>query len=59
MTTSLHPSASAHTAAAAITCDPDFVLPDRSANPPRLPAWIVVTIAVASACAVALVSRHT
>ena len=34
MTTSLHPSASAHTAAAAITCDPDFVLPDRSANPP-------------------------
>nr|WP_164929885.1 hypothetical protein [Brachybacterium faecium] len=42
---------------ATITCDPDFVLPDRSSSPPRLPAWIVASIALTSACAVLLVNR--
>ena len=39
-----------------ITYDPDFALPDRSLQP-RLPLWVVATVALSTVCAAALVAR--
>ncbi|MDN5820292.1 MAG: hypothetical protein L0H74_04955 [Brachybacterium sp.] len=55
MTTSPKPTTSVHSAL--ITCDPDFVLSDRSQRY-RLPTWLMLAFAVTTACATAVASRH-
>ncbi|ASK66454.1 hypothetical protein CFK39_12215 [Brachybacterium avium] len=49
------PTTSVHSAL--ITCDPDFVLSDRPSRY-RLPMWLMLAVAVTTACATAAASRH-
>ena len=51
------PSTTSAIDGALITCDPDFVLPDRSESK-GLPVWVVVAVALTTAWAAAIASRH-